>query len=163
MMSDTQESARPKREGGRKRATRTKARRYAMQAIYQWQISQDPPKEVERQFRHEHGLIGADSRFFAELFHGTTSQCERIDRLLATVTDRPVAAIDPVERAILRLATYELLRHKETSVRAIINEAVELAKIFGSTPASYKYINAVLDRLATRLRPEEKNASRGRI
>lgn len=148
-------------QGSRRRATRTKARRYALQALYQWQVSNYPPKEVERQFRHEYGLIGADTQFFSTLFRGTTSECETIDRLLETVTDRPVAAVDPIERAILRLATFELLHHAETPTRAIINEAVELAKTFGSTPISYKYVNAILDRLAARLRSQEKNASRG--
>ncbi len=148
----------PKRPLSVRRATRTRARRYALQALYQWQVTRDPPKEIERQFWHEHGLAGADTSFFTELFRGTTAQCRQIDRLLEAFTDRPVAAVDPIERAVLRLATYELLHHPKTPARVIINEAVELTKIFGGTPVSYRYVNAVLDRLAKRLRRSEERS-----
>jgi N utilization substance protein B len=135
--------------------TRSKARRCALQALYQWQVTGYPPSEIERQFLEEHGVSDAQPDYFSELLHGVVEQRAAIDEALARFADRPVEEIDPIERAILRLGAYELLYRREIPYRVVLNEAINLAKVFGATHKSYKYVNGVLDKLARQVRIEE--------
>lgn len=134
--------------------TRTRARRSALQALYQWQVSHAPPEEIERQFLAEQNMRGADLDYFRALLHGVPPEVEALDRVLAPVLDRPVAQVDPVSRAILRLATFELLHRADVPWRVIIDEAIELARVFGAEQ-SHRYVNGILDRIARGLRPPE--------
>ncbi|GAB6066949.1 transcription antitermination factor NusB [Methylothermus subterraneus] len=137
------------------KATRTGARRRALQALYQWQVTGFPPAEIERQFVEEHDLGEAQREYFAELLYGVVAHRATIDEALGRFADRAVEEIDPIERAILRLGAYELLYRKEIPYRAVLNEAINLAKAFGATHKSYKYVNGVLDKLAHQVRAEE--------
>ncbi len=143
----------------RKNATRTGARRCALQALYQWQVTGFSPAEIERQFVQEHQASDARLDYFAELLYGVVEHRADIDEALGQFTDRAVEEIDPIERAILRLGAYELLYRKEIPYRAVLNEAINLAKDFGATHKSYKYVNGVLDKLAHRVRAHEIGAS----
>jgi len=133
---------------------RSKARGLAVQAIYQWQMAGQPVNEIVAQFLTEHSGKKVDTDYFRELVSGVIAGLERIDQALADDLDRDIERVDPVERAVLRMAGYEFLEHPEIPYRVIINEAVELAKVFGAEKG-HRYINGVLDKAARRLRPME--------
>jgi N utilization substance protein B len=137
---------------------RSLARRAAVQALYQWQIGQQNLSDIEAQFLIDHALNKADLPYFQELLHQIPAQLDDVERCLIPVLDRPLAEIDPVECAILRIGAYELSTHPELPCRVIINEAVQLAKRFGGD-LSYKYVNGVLDKVARSLRPGELRSS----
>ena len=135
-------------------AQRRKARRLVMQALYQWQIAKTEPRVIEAEFRQENpGKIDWD--YFSEVFLGIPRQVDHLNAHLKPLLDRAVDALDPVERALLYLGTYELAYRIDVPFKVVINEAVELAKVFGATD-SYKYVNGVLDKLAAILRPLER-------
>lgn len=139
---------------------RSKARRAAMQALYQWDLSGGSAREIEAQFRAEQPMDGVDLDYFAELLHGTLANVEALDAMLARHAERPAAQIDPVERAILRLAAYELAHRLEVPYRVVIDEAVRLARRFGAENG-HRFVNGVLDRVARELRAVETAASGG--
>jgi N utilization substance protein B len=134
--------------------TRTLARRNAVQALYQWQLTGYDLSEIERQFVEEHGLGLADSAYFKELLHETPKRLDQIDAALSEFVDRPIAEIDPVERAILRLGSYELLFRPDVPYRVALNECINLAKTFGSAQG-HKYVNGILDKVAHKHRALE--------
>lgn len=133
---------------------RSKSRSLATQAIYQWQVTGDDIGEIISGFLAEH--TGGDFQvdYFQDLVRGMAMQLDSLDDALKPLLDRPVEEVDLVERAILRLGAYELLKHPEVPYRVVINEWVELAKTFGADKG-HKYINGVLDKLAQVLRPVE--------
>jgi len=128
-------------------SAKTKARRCAVQALYQWQMTGQNLTVIERQFQEEQRLKNAQRNYFSDLFHGVPKQLDKIDASMVDFVDRDVENIDPVERAILRIGVYELLMKPEIPYRVIINEGVELAKCFGAD-GSHRYINGVLDKVA---------------
>ncbi len=136
---------------------KTNARKCAVQALYQWQMSGDSLTRIETYFLEEERLKGAQKTYFTELFHGVPKQLDVIDAALAEFVDRPVEKIDPVERAILRIGTYELMYRLETPYKVIINEGVNLAKDFGAE-GSHKYINGILDKVSHKQRAVEMAA-----
>lgn len=139
---------------------KTNARKCAVQALYQWQMSGDSLQRIETYFLEEEHLKGAQKSYFTELFHGVPKDLAVIDAALAEFVDRPVENIDPVERAILRIGAYELMRRLETPYKVIINEGVNLAKDFGAE-GSHKYVNGILDKVSQKHRAVEiaaKNA-----
>ena len=141
-------------------AQRRKARRLILQALYQWLIAKTDPKEITAQFREENpGKIDWD--YFQEVFPEIPQQVSTLEAYLTPLLDRDVDALDPIEKALLYLGTFELANRVDVPYRVVINESVELAKVFGATD-SHKYINGVLDKLAATLRPLElgnKNVS----
>jgi N utilization substance protein B len=133
---------------------KTNARKCAVQALYQWQMSGDSLNYIEAYFVEESHLKGAQKSYFSELFHGVPKQLNTIDAALSEFVDRPVEKIDPVERAILRIGVYELINRLETPYKVIINEGVNLAKEFGAE-GSHKYINGILDKVCQKQRAVE--------
>lgn len=133
---------------------KTNARKCAVQALYQWQMSGDSLIHIETYFLEEQHLKGAQKSYFSEIFHGVPKQLSVIDEALSAFVDRPVEKIDPVERAILRVGAYELIYRLETPYRVIINEGVNLAKEFGAE-GSHKYINGILDKVSQQQRTVE--------
>ncbi len=127
--------------GGRRRA-----RRAAMQALYQWQSTAQGTLTIESQFLEDDGLKKADIPYFQDIFTNLPEKLGELDPLLEACLDRSVAQLNPVERAILRVASYELRFRRDVPWRVVINEAVELAKDFGAAGA-HKYVNGVLDKL----------------
>ncbi len=138
-------------------SAKTNARRCAVQALYQWQMTGETLSKIEINFIEEDRLKGAQKNYFAEIFHGIPEQLNKIDAALAEFVDRPVEKIDPVERAVLRLGVYELINRLETPYKVIINEAVNLAKYFGAD-GSHKYVNGVLDKVSRKIREVEIKA-----
>ncbi|WP_025772604.1 transcription antitermination factor NusB [Thioalkalivibrio sp. HK1] len=132
---------------------RRRTRQAAVQALYQWQMTDQSIDDIRDQFHRRMSPKMIDRDFLGEILNGVSSDIERIDALLIPVTDWPIAELDPVERAILRLAAFELRSHAHTPWRTVIDEAVNLALVFGADQ-SHRFVNGVLDRLARRLRPE---------
>lgn len=133
---------------------RTNARKAAVQALYQWQMTGHNLSEIERQFLEEDRLKDAQKSYFVELFYGVPKNLDSIDQALSEFVDRPVDKIDPVERAILRIGVYELMLRLDMPYRVILNEGINLAKYFGAD-GSHKYINGILDKVAQKKRPIE--------
>ncbi|MFA6051614.1 MAG: transcription antitermination factor NusB [Methylobacter sp.] len=136
---------------------RTNARKAAVQALYQWQMAGQNLAEIERQFVEEERLKDAQKSYFVELFYGVPKNLDAIDQVLSEFVDRPVDAIDPVERAILRIGVYELLHRLDMPYRVVLNEGINLAKYFGAD-GSHKYINGILDKVAQQKRAVEIKA-----
>lgn len=140
-------------------AERARARRRALQALYQWQLGGGSMRDIIGQFNEEQDMAIADGEFFADLLLGVERELEALDAAIAPLADRPVAEIDPIERAALRLAAYELRHRLDVPCRVVINEAVELAKDFGAV-GGHGYVNAVLDKLARSERQAEMAGGR---
>jgi N utilization substance protein B len=138
---------------------RSRSRSLAIQALYQWQMAGQDVGAIINHFMIEQDARKFDSDYFAELVHGVPGRLNELDAALAPCIDRALESVDPVERAILRLGTYELIEHPEIPYRVIINEAVELAKTFGAEQG-HRYVNGVLDKAARALRPAEAAARR---
>jgi N utilization substance protein B len=136
---------------------KTNARKCAVQALYQWQMTGESLSRIEMNFQEEERLKGAQKKYFTEIFYGVPKQLNEIDEALAEFVDRPVEKIDPVERAVLRIAVYELINRLETPYKVIINEGVNLAKCFGAD-GSHKYVNGVLDKVSQKKRAVEIKA-----
>jgi N utilization substance protein B len=161
--------------GGR----RSHARRYAVLALYQWQLTGQDPAEIGRHFFDDPAWVGEvadsladvaedefprqasevayDRELFEELLHGVPEHLNELDARLQPALDRPIERVDPVERAILRVGAFELLHSPQVPARAVINEAVELAKLLGADQG-HRYVNGVLDRLARTVRSAELGA-----
>jgi N utilization substance protein B len=137
---------------------RRRSRRALLQAVYQWQMTQAETAVIERDLVEEGALKKADREFFKELLRGVAFGTEELDALLAPALDRKVEELDKVELALLRLGAYELKHRVDVPFRVVIDEYVELAKVYGAED-SFKYINGVLDRLAQELRTLEHSAS----
>ena len=127
---------------------RHKARRLALQAIYQWSIAHTALSELEQQFMEENDPHKVDMAYFQELIAGVIHHVNDLDAQISAVSHRPVAQLDPIELSVLRLATYELTYRLEIPYRVVINEALELNKTFG-TEEGYKFVNSVLDKIAS--------------
>ncbi|MBA2654350.1 MAG: transcription antitermination factor NusB [Gammaproteobacteria bacterium] len=140
---------------------RHKAREFAMQAIYQWQYTQDSPTEIELQFRADNDMTTADTDYFSELLHKIPKHLIQIDEYIEKVIDRPFHELNPVELAILRIAIYEFIYRHDVPYKVVINEALQVTKTFGATEA-FKYVNGVLDTLAAELRPLEVTLHRSK-
>jgi transcription antitermination protein NusB len=132
-----------------KPSERRKARRLAVQAIYSWQLSKNNVADVEHEFITEQNIDGVDVAYFRELLAGVASKHLQIDDLLRPHLDREFEDVSPVEKAIVRLAGYELTFRKDVPYKVAINEAIELAKAFGADD-SHKFVNGLLDKLVRR-------------
>jgi N utilization substance protein B len=142
-------------------AARSRARRRALQALYAWQMAHAPIARVIEEFRHEQDMEIADLVYFEDLVRGVERNVESLDKALGAFLDRGMDVVDPIERAILRIAAYELVHRPDVPYRVVINEAIESAKRFGSDQG-HTYINGVLDKAAASLRATEVVASRTR-
>lgn len=136
---------------------RSQARRHAVQAIYQWQMAGENVGEIVNQFLEEQDLDGFEVPYFQDLLKGVPQHLSELDELLKPALDRAIESVDPVERAVLRLGTFELCYKPEVPYRVVINEAVELAKVFGAEQG-HKYVNGVLDQVAKQVRSVEIKA-----
>ena len=133
---------------------RQRARRFAMQAIYQWHLTQQTFSELEKQFLAQEEMVSVDVDYFRLLVKQVIFYQVALDEQLKNFLDRPVQSLDFVELAILRMAAYELTYQAELPYKIILNEAIELAKCFGATDG-HKYVNGILHPLARKLRPLE--------
>lgn len=133
---------------------RSVARRLAMQALYRWQLNRSPWQDLLQEFESAEDMAKADRGYFRELLEAICREHEKLDAVLAEAMDRAPGELDPVEHAVLLIALHELGACPEVPWRVAISEAVGLARRFGATDG-HRFVNAVLDRLARRLRPHE--------
>lgn len=138
-------------------ARRRKARHYAMQALYQWHMAGTAVSVIEAEFRSDYDFSHVDLEYFQALLHGIPASVDDLDRTYEPLLDRRLDELDPIERTLLRMGTWELKERIDVPYRVVINEAVALARKFGATDG-HKYINGVLDRLARDLRGPETTA-----
>jgi N utilization substance protein B len=136
------------------KTSRRRSRELALQGMYQWQLSGTDAATIALQLAEAKGFDKVDPEYFRALLEGTIADASELEQAIAPYLDRAFARLSPVERGILLLAGYELAHRPDVPYRAVINEAVELAKSYGGT-GGYKYVNGVLDKLAAELRASE--------
>jgi N utilization substance protein B len=146
-------------EAPRPRSARRRAREFALQGLYGWLLGGGDGAAIAGRLKASPDFAQADEVYFFELMRETTGLAESLRGLLSGVIDRPLAELSPVEHSILLIASYELAHRPEIPYRVVINEAVELAKVFGGTDG-HRYVNGVLDKLAGRIRVHEAGAAR---
>lgn len=158
-------AARPARKNagapGRDRAksSRRRAREFALQGLYEWQLNKRKGSEIDEHIRELEEFAKSDRAHYDALLLGCIDQSVQLDAALAQFLDRPVDQLSPIEHAVLWIGAYELTHCLDVPYKVAINEAVELAKSFGGTDG-HKYVNGVLDHLAPQLRPDEVKALR---
>ena len=136
---------------------RRRAREFVLQGLYQRQLSGNAVPAIRAQLADASGFALADRAYFDELWAGVTADESRLVERMAPCLDRAAAGLSPIERAILVIGTWELEHRPEIPYRVVINEAVELAKSYGGTDG-HKFVNGVLDKIATELRGDEIRA-----
>lgn len=134
----------------KKVSPRRRARECAVQALYSWYISQNNIEQVELHFIADEDMNGVDLPYFRKLLRGVVDNIEAVDASLRPYLDRAENEVDPIERTILRLSAYELQFQLDVPYKVVINEGIEVAKVFGSDD-SHKYVNGILDKLAPAL------------
>lgn len=133
---------------------RRRARSLAVQALYQWQLTGDDPGEIVVQFIEGRDTERADLDYFRDLMRAIPARIDTIDGAIEPFLQRSLALVDPVERAVLRLACFELMERWEVPARVVIDEAIEQAKRFGAEQG-HRFVNGIVDRLAHELRARE--------
>lgn len=140
---------------------RSRARRMAMQALYEWQVANNSPLDILNTYRAEQDLKKVDEEYFRDLLLNTAKHQPELDDMMSDSLDRPIHEVDPIETAILRLACYELAHRPDVPYRVVINEAIELAKSFGAE-SGHKFVNGILDKVAVLARANEIKQSNRR-
>ena len=135
-------------------AQRRKARHFGLQALYQWTLSGANPADIEAEFRIDNDFQHTDGEYFSAVLKGVVGDVDALEALFSPVLDRRLGDLDPIERNLLRLGTFELRDRIDVPYKVVISEAVALAKKFGATD-SHRYINGVLDKVARDLRTVE--------
>ncbi len=139
---------------GPRHERRQRARRRALQALYQWQITRQQAGEILRQFRQAQDLSQIDEEFFENLLRGVIGEQQDLDGSLQPFLDRPMVQVDIMEQAVLRIGAWELLHCPEVPFRVVLNEAIDLAHRFGAEQG-HAFVNGVLDKAARVWRPKE--------
>ncbi|CAI0707951.1 N utilization substance protein B [Serratia entomophila] len=137
-----------------KPAARRRARECAVQALYSWQLSKNDIADVEHQFLTEQDVKDVDVAYFRELLSGAAVNAGMLDELMAPYLSRQLDELGQVERAVLRIALFELKMREDVPYKVAINEAIELAKTFGAED-SHKFVNGVLDKVAPTIRKKK--------
>jgi N utilization substance protein B len=133
---------------------RTRAREFALQAIYQHIVGRNASEDIDAFTRDLAGFHKADSVHFYALLHGCIREGEQLDALITPHIDRKLTEVSPIEHGVLWIGAYELRHCMDVPWRVVINECIELAKGFGGTDG-YKWVNGVLNQLAPQLRAQE--------
>jgi transcription antitermination protein NusB len=136
------------------RSGRTRAREFAIQALYQHLVGKNTAEDIDVFTRDLQGFSKADAAHYDALFHGCVAQANELDQLITPMLDRPLAEISPIERAVMWLGVYELQHCLDVPWRVVLNEYIEMAKSFGGTDG-HKYVNGVLNKMAPVLRANE--------
>jgi N utilization substance protein B len=137
---------------------RRRARRRALQALYQWQLNDDSATRIIKQFLEEQNFEDVDADYFRHLVRDVIARGSALDEQLAPHIERVDTSLDQMERVILRIGALELMDHPEIPYRVVIDEAVDLAHRFGAEQG-HSFVNGVLDRLARETRPIEYRAA----
>ncbi len=143
------------------KSARTRAREFAMQALYQHLVGRNEADMIDAFTRDLVGFHKADSAHYDALLHGCISDCVALDNSIAPLLDRPMGELSPIEHAVLWIGAYEFKNCLDVPYRVVINECIELAKAFGGTDG-HKYVNGVLHKMAPSLRAAEVSADQAR-
>jgi N utilization substance protein B len=130
------------------------SRELALQGLYQWQYTGASASQVLKDLAELEGFKSADNEFLEAELKGAISNATELRAHLEPLADRKWEDISPIERGILLMAAWELLHQPEIPYKVTINESIELGKIFGATDG-HKWVNGVLDKLASAVRPDE--------
>lgn len=141
------------------KSARRKAREFAVQGLYQWQLVQDTPPRIEQNLAETPGFTKCDISLFRTTMYGAVKHADTLRSALQPYLDRGWDEVSPVERGVLLVAAFELVHMPETPYPVIINEAIELSKTFGGNEG-HKFINGVLDKFVEQARSVEVNATR---
>ncbi|HSW07663.1 transcription antitermination factor NusB [Aquabacterium sp.] len=160
-MSEDTPAAPKAAKPARPKSARRRSREIALQGLYEWLVGGADAGVIDAHMREQEGFDKADRVHYDALLHGCISEAADLDAVLARHVDRKTTLLSPVEHGVLLIGAYELKHCMDIPYRVAINEAVELAKSFGGTDG-HKYVNGVLDKAATDLRPTEVAAKRGR-
>lgn len=133
---------------------RRQSRKFALQALYQWQMTKQPASQIEAEFFADNDFSKIDREYFSEVLRGVPAEVAALDVHISEVLDRPIEQLTPIELAILRMGAFEFLHRIDVPYKVIINEGVDLSKKFGANEA-HRYVNGVLDKLARKLRMSE--------
>jgi N utilization substance protein B len=133
---------------------RRKSRELVLKAVYRGMINDGEIKQIILDAQDDPEYIKADEAYFKSLLEGVTSKIDELDQKISTFIDRKLEELSPVEHAILRISSFELMYDMSIPYRVAINEGVELAKLYGGVDG-HKYINGVLDKVAANARPQE--------
>ena len=136
-------------------AQRRKARHFGLQALYQWTLSDASLVDIDAEFRVDNDFRHTDGEYFQALLRCVMEDVESLEALFSPLLDRALDDLDPIERNLLRMGTFELKERIDVPYKVVINEAVSLAKKFGATE-SHRYINGILDKVASELRTVER-------
>ncbi|HEY0842529.1 transcription antitermination factor NusB [Methylotenera sp.] len=149
------------RSGAKKSGSqnRRKSRELVLKAVYRGMLNDSELSQVFRDMRDDPDYNKADEAYFKHLLQAVTENLTAIDGKIVNFIDRAISELSPVEHAILRIAGCELMFDLTIPYRVVINEGVELAKVFGGTDG-HKYINGVLDKFAADVREAEVKAAR---
>ncbi|MDB5965869.1 MAG: NusB antitermination factor [Polaromonas sp.] len=143
------------------KSARTRAREFAMQALYQYLVGRNDAESIDAFTRDLVGFHKADAAHYDALLHGCIHDAAALDAAITPLLDRPMAEISPIEHAVLWIGTYEFRNCLDVPYRVVINECIELAKAFGGTDG-HKYVNGVLHKMAPTIRAAEVAADAGR-
>ena len=150
---------RPVSKKATQRSTRRRSRELALQGVYEWLLSGEQAAVIDAHVREHESFERCDAAHFEMLLHGCIDEAATIDQALARHVDRPTRLLSPIEHGVLMIGAFELTHCLDIPYRVVINEAVELAKVFGGTDG-HKYVNGVIDKTAADLRPAEVEAAR---
>jgi N utilization substance protein B len=158
MNDTTATTTTPKPRKAADKSARTRAREFALQALYQHMVGRNEASDIDVFTRDLAGFHKADSVHYDALLHGCVEQSAALDALITPMLDRPMVEVSPIERGVLWIGAYELQHCQDVPWRVVINECIELAKSFGGTDG-HKYVNGVMHKLAEKLRPAEVAAA----
>ncbi len=144
---------------GSAKPPRSRAREFALQALYQHLVGRNEAQAIDAFTRDLAGFHKADSVHYDALLHGCVKEAEDLDALILPLLDRKMQEISPIEHGVMWIGVYEFLHCADVPWRVVLNECIELAKEFGGTDG-HKYVNAVLNGLAAKLRPAEVEADK---
>ena len=133
---------------------RRKSRELVLKAVYRGMINASELKQIIADAQEDPEYIKADEAYFKSLLQGVTAKIDELDKQISVFIDRKIEQLSPIEHAILRISSFELIFDMSIPYRVAINEGVELAKIYGGADG-HKYINGVLDKVAASVRPQE--------
>lgn len=133
---------------------RKRARQYLVQALYQREINDASAIDIELHFQDEMDMNRVDREYFTTVLTDVIAKCAQLDETLIPDLDRDISELNPVELSVLRLAVYELVHRSDIPYRVVINEALDLTKLFGAEEG-YRYVNGVLDAIVKKVRSDE--------
>ena len=131
-----------------------RARKLALQALYQWLLSGHDLNEIETQFRVVNNMDKVDGEYFCRLLYGVPTQVDALDSSFSPFLDREVSGLNPIELTVLRIGAFELYHCPEVPYKVVLDESISLTKEFGSQDG-HRYVNGVLNNLARQVRAVE--------